>query len=48
MHFFASWCACGRMTAPASPSKRLSVSEHADVLACHICLETYDERGHEP
>ena len=35
------------MTTPASPSKRLSVSDHADVLACHICLEVYDERGHE-
>ena len=46
MYFF-SLCMCGMMTTSASPNKRLSVSDHADVLACHICLEVYDERGHE-
>ena len=38
---------CGIMTTPSSPSKRFSVSDHNDVLACHICLEVYDEHGHE-
>ena len=47
IYAFFSLCMCGMMTTSASPNKRLSVSDHADVLACHICLEVYDERGHE-